>query len=263
MQTKELTEILEKAVARSAENEKEVAIAFSGGLDSATIAKIGMQKFGAKLIAMGVEGSHDLAAAREAADELGLPLYEVVLDERKILQDYEVCYKMMPGTLTDVELMVGAYECCKKAQELGCKIILFGSGAEENFIGYQKYYNRFSKGEDLQKILNKEIETLPSRDLKRTCAIAGHFGIKAAFPFMDKELVKEVASVPVEKRMGTVEMKKPLLRKIAKSLGVPKCAYERPKKAMQYGSDIHRILLRHAKAKNIEFWDARAPFVYE
>ena len=263
MQIKELSKMLEEAVARSAGGERSVAVAFSGGLDSATIAKIGMRKFDAKLICMGVEKSHDLTAAREAAEEMGMPLYEIVLDEKKILQTYEICWKMMPGTLTDIELMVGAYECCKKAHELGCKKILFGSGAEENFIGYQKYYNRFSKGGNLQLILDKEIETLPSRDLKRTRAVAKHFEIEAKFPFMDRALIEAVALVPVGERMGTVEMKKPLLRKMAKFLGVPKCAYERPKKAMQYGSDIHRILLKHAKAKKIEFWEARLPFTYE
>ncbi|MFH1306181.1 MAG: asparagine synthase C-terminal domain-containing protein [Candidatus Micrarchaeota archaeon] len=262
MEIDKLAKLLEEAVEKTLPQGK-VAIAFSGGLDSATIATIAKKKVTTDIIATGMENSHDIKAAQETAGELGLELNLVLLDEKKILKSYEICWKIMPGTLTDIELMVGAYECCKKAKQLEDGVILFGSGAEENFIGYQKYYNRFSEGKDLKEILKKEISTLPSRDLKRTGAVAKYCGVDARFPFMDKKLIDEISKVPVKERIGTPKMKKPLLRKIAKLLEVPKSAIERPKKAMQYGSDIHKILLRHAKAKTIEFWDARPPFVYE
>jgi asparagine synthetase B (glutamine-hydrolysing) len=44
------------------------------------------------------------------------------------------------------------------------------------------------------------------------------------------------------------ELKKGLLREAAKILGTPETALKRRKKAMQYGSGIHNILLKHAKA---------------
>jgi asparagine synthetase B (glutamine-hydrolysing) len=61
-------------------------------------------------------------------------------------------------------------------------------------------------------------------------------------PFM-----QEVLSTPLSERPGTLQDKKPLLRKIAAQIGVPQDAIDRKKKAMQYGSGVHKILVKNIK----------------
>ncbi len=50
--------------------------------------------------------------------------------------------------------------------------------------------------------------------------------------------------------MEDAELKKGLLREAGKLLGMPDSALKRKKRAMQYGSGVHKILLRHADEIN-------------
>jgi len=242
MHAQKIAELLKEAV--YANLPKKVAVPFSGGLDSATLAKIASQKAEVLLITAGTEKSADVKAAREVAGEMGLPHETVIMDKEQILSTYEKCKKIMPGELLKVELMVPLYFVCEKARERGFETIMLGSGAEEVFIGYGRYFEYLEEGMDLQKILSWEVETLKERDCKRLDAVAGEFGISTLYPFLYQPLSSFALSLPLSARLGSRKNKKPLLREAAKLLGVPKTAYTRPKKAMQYGSGVHKILLK-------------------
>ncbi|MFA6214120.1 MAG: asparagine synthase C-terminal domain-containing protein [Candidatus Micrarchaeia archaeon] len=221
----------------------EVAILFSGGIDSTAIATVAKRFTTPLLITAGVEGSSDLEAARKTAIELGLPHKSVVLTEPEILSVYKKCYKIRKGDLNKVELMVPVFKCCREAARAGKWRILSGSGAEELFIGYDRFFKH--KGKKLDALLRKEIKELPSGDCEGQDLVAKNFGMRAAFPFLYPPFVDAVLAMPLSERLGTLESKKPLLRKIAAKLGVPQDAIDRRKKAMQYGSGIHKILLRN------------------
>lgn len=223
----------------------EVAILFSGGIDSTAIATVAKRFTTPLLITAGVEGSSDLEAAKKIAAELGLPHKCVVLTEQEIISVYKKCYKIRRGDLLKVELMVPVFSCCREAARAGKWRILSGSGAEELFIGYDRFFKH--KGKKLEKLLRKEIENLPSGDCEAQDLVAKNFGMRAAFPFLYPSFMNAVLAAPLSERLGTKEDKKPLLRKIAAELGVPKDAIERRKKAMQYGSGVHKILLKNIR----------------
>jgi len=243
--------------------DKKVAIAFSGGLDSSTIATVAKKKCEVALITVGMKDSEDLISARKVAKELDLQLNEIEVDSKILFEDYKKMWKLMPGTLVDMELMCAIYEVCKKAKELGCEIVLFGSGAEELFVGYHKYYCAIEEGKDLDEILKKEVQTLPNRDIFRAKKVAEYCKINARFPFMNQDLIDAVFMIEAKDRIGPIEMKKPLLRKIAQKLNVPTHAVQRQKKAMQYGSNIHKTIMQMARDKKVSAWEPRAPFVYD
>lgn len=223
----------------------EVAILFSGGIDSTAIATVAKQFTTPLLITAGVEGSSDLESAKKIAAELGLPHKAVVLTEPEIISVYKKCYKIRRGDLLKVELMVPVFKCCREAARSGKWRILSGSGAEELFIGYDRFFRH--KGKRLEALLKKEIKELPSGDCEAQDLVAKNFGMRAAFPFLYPPFVDAILSMPLSDRLGTITDKKPLLRKIAAKLGVPQDAIDRKKKAMQYGSGIHKILLRNIK----------------
>lgn len=237
-----------------------VAIAFSGGLDSATLAAVAKEKVEVHLITVSAGAdSPDLGAAREAAQALDLPLQEVALDEKTLLDNALHCQRLMDGTLTDLELMAGLWSVAEAAHGAGFSTLLTGSGAEETFIGYNKYYEAAERGLDVQVVLDEELRTLPLRDVARARAVCRHWEVEVRAPFLDDALVQAVRQVPVSERLGTREMKKPILRKLAAELGVPDCARLRPKKAMQYGSKIHSVLERLAREGKIKALPNKRP----
>ena len=253
--------LLKQAIERQLPENEKIAIAFSGGLDSSTIATVAKKKTNIGLITLnaGAARSGDLEIAEKVAGELGLPLHVLELGPEQMAADFDSCFKIMPGSATEMELMVAAYALAREAGRLGLHIMLMGSGAEETFIGYHKYYQALEKGLDLPSILEAEFRTLPSRDLARTRAVCRVFGVEPRFPFMDEELFGAVQAVPLAEKLDNGVAKKPLLRKLAAELGVPKMAVERPKKALQYGSGLHKEMEKLVKEGRIPKLPSRVP----
>ncbi|MFN3910152.1 MAG: asparagine synthase C-terminal domain-containing protein [Candidatus Anstonellaceae archaeon] len=238
------------------------AIAFSGGLDSTTLAVCAKKFYKPILITLAADNqSQDLFYAKKISKELSLPLKICFLNKKKILQVYKKIWKIKTGTLIDMEIMISVFFICKKAQELGCNAVIFGSGAEELFVGYKKYFIALEEGKNLEQLLNMELETLPKRDILRIKKVANLFKIKAIFPFLDKTFVRQVKSIPLNYHINP-HLSKPVLRKIAKILQVPYLVLSRQKKALQYGSNIHKLFLKLAKNKKIYTLPPRPPFVY-
>ncbi|MEM3111704.1 MAG: asparagine synthase C-terminal domain-containing protein [Candidatus Anstonellales archaeon] len=228
-----------------------VAISFSGGLDSSVLAKAARDMgFDVLLITVGMENSSDIKNSIIVAKDLGLPHEKVCPTYAEVISAYSLCQKIMPGEFLKVELMVPVYFACKKAKEKNFSHIIFGSGSEELFVGYDRYFTYLKEGVDLERILQEEIRYLPYGDCKRIDATANYFNLITIYPFLYSPLIEFVLSLPLSQRIGTKENKKPLLRESAMLLGVPDSARMRPKKAMQYGSGIHRILLKEFGKKN-------------
>jgi asparagine synthase (glutamine-hydrolysing) len=246
---------LAKLISSSVEQtlEDRVAIAFSGGVDSTTIAAIAAKHANVELFAAGTSGSEDLEYAEKVAASLGLPLQKVMLDQEGILDAYAQCHAMLPLDLLKLEILVPVYRVAEAASVKGHKVLLFGSGAEELFVGYERYYNYRADGKDLDSLLREEFRTLPQRDIGWVKKVCRKFGVEARFPFYVPELARFMFSVPLEERMDGRELKKGILREAAKLLGAPELAVRRKKKAMQYGSGVHKILMNHSERINRDF----------
>lgn len=238
----EIAKEIENAVHECLEDK--VGIAFSGGLDSATIAKVAKEYSDVVLLCVGVEGSEDLVYAEKVAKELELPLHKKVLSREEVVEYYNKAMGVLHSDFLKVEIMAPVYAVCEMAREAKVEVVLFGSGAEELFVGYERYYTYWNEGKDLDGILKDEFETLKNRDIGMMKKVARKVGIEARFPFYNKRIAKEVFAVPVAVRMEERELKKGLLREAAHFLGVPEVAVKRKKKAFQYGSGVHKILVK-------------------
>lgn len=243
-----LSQLIRSAIEQTLEDR--VAIAFSGGLDSATIAAIARKYSEVDLFAVGTEDSDDLKSAEKVAESLRLPLHKLILDEEIILDTYSECYSLVPSNLLKVEILVPVFHVAQAAAAQGHSVVLFGSGAEELFVGYERYYSYSDEGKDLDSLLKDEFRTLPQRDIGWVKKVCRKFNLEARFPFYNKELAELVFSVPLPERMADRKLKKGLLREAGKLLGTPEDALNRRKKAMQYGSGIHKVLMRNADEIN-------------
>lgn len=243
-----LSQLISSAVEQTLEDR--VAVSFSGGLDSTVIASVAKKHSQVELFSAGVNGSEDLEYSEKVAKELGLPLHTLLLDEPGIMNAYSQCYSALSMNLLKVEILVPVYKVAEAASAKGHPVLLFGSGAEELFVGYERYYSYLSEGKDLDALLKDEFKTLPQRDIGWVKRICRRFNIEARFPFYNHELADAVFAVPLEERMHDRELKKCLLREAARMLRIPDAALLRRKKAMQYGSGVHKVLMRKSAEIN-------------
>ncbi|MFA6036412.1 MAG: asparagine synthase-related protein, partial [Candidatus Micrarchaeia archaeon] len=178
-----------------------------------------------------------------------LPLNASVLAEEDVLDLYGEVSMLVPGDLLKVELGVPLLACCKDAKRRKVKALLSGSGAEELFGGYQRHWEEFEKGGDVGAMLRQELEDLPLRDVRRNAQVAASEGIVLRCPLLDAEVEKLAMMVPVEEKFANTEERKNVLRRIARELGVPADACARRKQALQYGSGVHKVLLKRLGGK--------------
>jgi asparagine synthase (glutamine-hydrolysing) len=240
----ELSGLISRAVERTLE--ERIAVSFSGGIDSTVIASIARKHAQVELFTAGVAGSEDLEYAEKVASELGLPLRKVVIEESSAMEAYGKIHAMLPLDLLKVEILVPVYLASAEASKRNHSVMLFGSAAEELFVGYERYFAYRDEGKDVDSILRDEYRTLPQRDMAWVKRVCRGFGIEARFPLYNKELADLMFSVPIEERMDDRELKKSALREAGKMLGVPALSIGRRKRAMQYGSGIHKLLMRRS-----------------
>lgn len=241
----ELAKALEESVQETLEDR--IGISFSGGLDSTIIAHVANKHSSTELFTVGTEGCEDIRYSESLAQKMGIPLHKKILGKNEILELYGISYSIFPGEFLKVELLVPLCAAGVEAQKEGIEVMLFGTGAEELFAGYERYYTYAQSGGDVEKLLREEYSTLKNREIRMISRAMRKYGIEARFPFYNSKLEKIAFSIPVQQKMEDRVLKKCVLREAAKFMGVPELAVKRKKKALQYGSGIHNILLKDAE----------------
>lgn len=236
-----ISQILKKSILDL--TDPKTAVSFSGGLDSTFICHVASQKNPVGMFCAGLEDSRDLVFSKKIAKEINSPYFPIVLTKEMVLDAFSALDSLLSvDDKLKIELMIPVYFVAKEASEKGYKSVMFGTGAEELFIGYKRYYtNQFPK-ETLDNVLRNDFRKLVDFELFWATKICNHFGLSAKAPLYTKELEEAAFSTPLEFRMKDPELKKHLLREAAKILGVPNAAIERKKLAMQYGSGLHKML---------------------
>ncbi len=231
-------------------------VLFSGGIDSTLIAFF-LKKFRANLVCytVGFEDSPDLNMALRVADELGFRIKYRIVDDDTLLKTIT---KVVNVLNSHDKMRVGVGSVLMLASELALKdntVNLFsGLGSEEIFAGYQRHYNTFKAGGDVNESCWNGLKTMYFRDLVRDYRISSQLRIKLRTPFLDEELMRVAMRLsPYEKI--SYKHKKLILRKIALKNNIRDYIALRPKKAAQYGTLFEKRMIRIAKSagyKNVE-----------
>lgn len=242
-----------KAIEKSAEGLKKAGVLFSAGVDSAVIAKAVSAKVSKTvLFCAGLENSQDLKFAEKSSAEMNLELVEKIISEKEIGPALSQVRKILaPLGLDDsLNLQIGVSEffAMKAAKDSGFKVIFMGQGGDELFAGYDRF--RKTVEEKGLKSVNAECKRLFAKaarvDLKRDNAIAKSLGLELRLPFCEKEFAKFCLKIPAKEKIHSKDdfLRKHALRKLAEKIGVPEISYNRPKKAMQYGSSVGKKVIK-------------------
>ena len=80
------------------------------------------------------------------------------------------------------------------------------------------------------------------------------FGVRLLQPLLEESFIKAAYMIPVfEKIKGPDDMmRKHVIRRLACDVGVPRVSYEKKKKALQYGSGIHKAVMRIRKERDLQ-----------
>lgn len=243
---------LRKLIVRSVEKRvyglSKVGIIFSGGVDSTLLAKITSDLgVDTRLYTVGLESSGDVKFARLAAEKLNLPLKVRIIND-EIVKKYTEPVLDAIEEFNIMKLGVGmpSFMASEMASLDNLKVVMSGQGADELFAGYNRYINLYNeKKEDAFDNILDDLEKIYHVNLQRDDGVTMANSVELRVPYLDKELVDMAIKIPMKYKMECENnLRKCILREVASDLGVPKEIVSRPKKAAQYGSGVHKILVK-------------------
>ncbi|MCD5409411.1 MAG: asparagine synthase C-terminal domain-containing protein [Methanocellales archaeon] len=239
---------LQKAVAEGLA--PKTGLAFSGGVDSSLISALARSDI--TLYSVGFEGSHDLQHAQYAAEVLGLNgnLHAKIITQKEIEEHIPDVIRSVKGTdPMAVEIGLPLFIAAREAHKDGMKAMLSGQGADELFAGYQRYIRISEKGY-LADETKKDVKNLVEVGIDRDRAVASANSIELRTPYLDRNVIEiglQIApELKIRKKDGSY-MRKYILRRVAENI-IPHELAWMEKKAIQYGTGVHRELGRLAKS---------------
>jgi len=212
---------------------------FSGGLDSSLIAHV-LRDRAPVLFTLGTPGASDPIRAAEAADWLGLDLTTVEVTPDLLRYALARCRPhLRDATPTATAVALGLALGVSAAPTSS---VLCGQGADELFLGYAHFRGTTPAGRAARQA--EDLRSLLDVEWPRAIAIAGDAGRTLASPYLDPALLTLARQLGPSALGDPDPRSKPLLRAVARRLGLDERLVERPKKAFQYGSGIDRALRR-------------------
>jgi asparagine synthase (glutamine-hydrolysing) len=238
------------SVKKSIEDAKEIAILFSGGLDSSLLAhlvKIYAKGARITLYTVGTVVSHDMIKAKQASSILNMELRQVVIKGAEIESALpEVAEIIGSNHPVRLSFTLPLYFGLKSIPE---NLVLSGQGADELFGGYARYIKM--EGEELAESLKGDVNDLMNQDIMMDYAIASHFGKSLKTPYLDQGIVTQAILIPPHFKVNDGQ-RKIVLREAAIELGLSPELAKREKKAAQYSSGIIKELRRIAKRRGMQ-----------
>jgi asparagine synthase (glutamine-hydrolysing) len=253
---KELYDVMVQSLEGVMES-KTVGISFSGGVDSSLLAKIAKDLgYDIILLTMGFADSHDVEFSKTMAKTLGIR-HEIELISEETFSDIarKISDTINVDNLSWNENCIAFYYVAKLAKKYNIYKVITSNGIDELFCGYNSYRDFIPEGEEAVVSLMKEKLDNEIRMMKAVNQVTSEFGVSIVQPFLSERFIEFAKTVPLEHKIKDKDdlMRKHIVRKLALSVGVPEESALKQKKAMQYGSLIHKNFLKIKKTWNMNF----------
>jgi asparagine synthase (glutamine-hydrolysing) len=224
----------------------DTAIAFSGGVDSALLAA----RLDAPLYVAGFEGSHDIEAARSAADALDREVTVVEFTHADIERAVPAIARATGRrNAMDVQIALPLFLTAERVAADGFDRLVVGQGADELFGGYAKVVNAPDdhriEADTVRGAQREVIATLPDQ-LERDVLTLQAAGVDPVAPLLHDRVVRAAVGLSGDQLVRGEDHRKWALRQAA-SEWLPDDVAARDKKAVQYGTYAARELDRLAR----------------
>jgi len=225
-----------------------VGVAFSGGVDSTLIAKLLHDDgYDIHLLTIGFPDSHDINFAKEVNEILKFKhdILEIDLESfQEISQQVNDIIKT--DNLSWNENSIAFYYVSKLAKKLGISTVVTANGIDELFCGYNAYREAIGIGDDeVMNVMNKKLDN-EKKMMIAVNNVTSLFDVKILQPLLHENFILYAKTIPISEKIIDVNdlQRKHAIRKLAVSCGVPEISAYKQKKALQYGSKIHKQLLK-------------------
>ena len=247
---KQLLSEMENAVKETIPDKK-IGVAFSGGVDSTLLAKLVKDMgYDIHLLTIGFQDSHDINFAKEVNQLLNFPHSISEIDPEKFKEVSQKINQIIKSdNLSWNENSIAFHYVAELAQKNELKIVVTANGIDELFCGYNSYREAIEKGADeVTKMMDEKLKN-EGEMMVAINKVTAEFGVMMVQPFLSPSFVDYSKKIPVsEKIHGPDDMqRKHPIRELAMDYGVPEVAAQKQKKALQYGSQIHKSLLKSRK----------------
>ena len=242
-----MVEELKKSIQDSI-SEKKIGIAFSGGVDSSLLSKLCNDLgFEITLLTIGFEGSHDISFSKIVNEKLNFNHEILEIDKSSFSEvSLKIKDKIKTDNLSWNENCIAFYYVSKLANTLDIHTVVTANGIDELFCGYNAYREAIKEGE--QKILEYMNSKLDNelKMMKAVNDVSSEFNVKILQPFLSERFISFAKKIPVSEKIKNSEdlLRKHIIRQAAIEVGVPEISATQRKKALQYGSLIHKTLIK-------------------
>ncbi|MDC6463085.1 asparagine synthase C-terminal domain-containing protein [Nitrosopumilus sp.] len=227
---------------------KKIGIAFSGGVDSTLVSKICSDMgFDVVLLTIGFSESHDILFSKEVNEFLKYPHHILEIDSETFPTITSNIRNVIDtDNLSWNENCIAFHYVSKLAKSLNLDTVITGNGIDELFCGYNVYREAFSGGKiRINEVMGLKLDN-ELKMMKAVNVVASEFNVKILQPLLSAPFIEYAKTVPIsEKIRGSDDLfRKHIIRKLASDVGVPEISCTKRKKALQYGSKIHKSLVK-------------------
>ena len=244
---KKLLENIKNSISETVKEQK-IGIAFSGGVDSTLISKIcSDMNYDITLLTIGFPESHDILFAKEVNEYLKYPHHTLEIDSDTFPTiSSKICQTIDTDNLSWNENCIAFYYVSKLANSLNLDTVVTANGIDELFCGYNAYREAYSGGKSkINEVMLAKLDN-ELKMMKSVNIIASEFGVTILQPLLTSKFIDYAKVVPISEKIHDSEdlYRKHIIRKLASEVNVPELSYTKRKKALQYGSKIHKALLK-------------------
>ena len=238
---KRIYTLLKDSIASRLKRAGNVALGFSGGVDSTILAKIASNMGRIDLLCFGAEGSRDVKWGAKAAELIGLDaqIYTIDAEDVKHARNRLLAHRSL-STL-DLTIAVGVELMARRVRESGYQTLMLGQLADELFGGYMRYQSALkSRGLDAAQRLMIDDILSAHKGLERDEYASAPY-VDLCLPYASKPLVEYALKIHPRLKVDE-ERRKIVLRRVAEMLNLPKEIVDAPKKALQYSTGISKAI---------------------